>query len=381
MLDAYLVGSVGQLMERARHLQASISRQLAVVKNLPPEFHALAQTCRNEVNNLVVDLGSLLSDPRFQSPDLQSIRLRAYKRIIEELDFLELVGVATLIRVNDEDRSMTKVVGVIAGEINYPLIPPVVSCQSQGYFQAFPSLNLLSIPQKEVYFLLHLPDLYHELAHFILTERNNPTVEPFQDALKRSIMVGRGHVADLMNKEGRGTKGFANRLTAWDGNWVSGWGIELCCDLFAVLACGPAFAWSHLHLCAKRAGDPFLVDNAPDSTHPPDAARMFVMLEALGMLEYAADALAIEEKWNQLLGQAGYRQNPDYTICFPHALLTLIVSYAFAGYQSIGCAPSSRASGAKTHDLFNEAWHRFWDAPERYAQWEKANRVAVFPGG
>ena len=96
MLDAYLTGSVGQLMERARHLQASISRQLAVPKNLPPEFHTLAQTCRNEVNNLVFDLGSLLSDSRFKRADLQAIRLRAYKRIVEELDFLELVGIAAL---------------------------------------------------------------------------------------------------------------------------------------------------------------------------------------------------------------------------------------------------------------------------------------------
>jgi hypothetical protein len=309
---------------------------------------------------------------------LQAIRLRAYKRIVEELDFLELVGVAALIRINDADRSMTKVVGAIAEEIKYPLIPPVVSCQSQGYFQAFPGLNLLSIPQQEVYFLLHLPDLYHELAHFILTEKNNPAVEPFKEALKRSIMAGRGHVADLLSNPGRGTKGFANRLKAWDGNWVCGWGIELCCDLFAVLACGPAFAWSHLHLCAKRAGDPFLVDNAPDSTHPSDAARMFVMLEALGNLEYSAEALAIEEKWNQLLAQAGYGKNADYTICFPHPLLTRIATYAFAGYQSIGCALSSKSSGAKTHDLFNEAWQRFWSDPTSYAEWEKTNRVTAF---
>jgi hypothetical protein len=295
------------------------------------------------------------------------------------LDFLELVGVAALNRVNDEDRAMTKIVGVIAGEINYPLIPPVVSCQSQSYFQAFPGLNLLSIPQKEVYFLLHLPDLYHELAHFILTEKNNPTVEPFQEALKRSIIAGRGHVADLLSNEGRGSRGFVDKLRAWDGNWVCGWGIELCCDLFAVLACGPAFAWSHLHLCAKRAGDPFLVDNTPDSTHPSDAARMFVMLEALGNLEYAAEALFIEEKWNQLLAQAGYAQNPDYTICFPPHLLARIASYAFAGYQSIGCAASSKRLGAKTHDLFNEAWHRFWSDPQLYATWEKANRIAGLP--
>ena len=104
---------------------------------------------------------------------------------------------------------------------------------------------------------------------------------------------------------------------------------------------------------------------------------MFVMLEALGKLEYAAEALAIEEKWNQLLAQAGYGKNPDYAICFPNALLARIASYAFAGYQNIGCVPSSKGSGAKTHDLFNEAWQRFWNDPKLYAEWERTNRVTA----
>jgi hypothetical protein len=55
----------------------------------------------------------------------------------------------------------------IAEELMFPLPAPVVSCQSHfsSYFHAFPGLNVLRVPLKEGHFLLHLPDLYHELGH------------------------------------------------------------------------------------------------------------------------------------------------------------------------------------------------------------------------
>ncbi|HEY5769900.1 MAG TPA: hypothetical protein VIS71_08645, partial [Terrimicrobium sp.] len=220
MLDAYLTASIGQLSERARHLVASISAQLARKQQLSPEFHPLAQTCRSQVNVLISDLYSLLHDPSYQQPGLQNIRLRAYKRAVAELDFVECVGVAALTRVNDEDRKMTRLVADIAVEIGYPLIPPVVSCQSQSYFQAFPDLTLLSIPLKEAHFLLHLPDLYHELGHFILNEQNNPATEPFTAALEAAIMAARGHIATMLSQPSRGPQGIVPRFQAWDANWV-----------------------------------------------------------------------------------------------------------------------------------------------------------------
>jgi hypothetical protein len=377
MLNEYLVGSIGQLHERARTLLGDISRELARKKHLIPEFHQLAQTCRNQVNDLVSDLQNLLTDPRFKRPNLQSIRLRAYKRIVAELDFIECVGVAALIRVIDEDRWMTRVVGEIKDEIGYPLIPPVVSCQSQAYFEAFPGLNLLAVPQKEVHFLLHLPDLYHELAHFILTEKNNPAVEAYAQALAKSVMAARGHVAALLSKQGRGPRGTQAKLLAWDSNWVAAWGIELYCDLFGAFAVGPAYGWAHLHLCAKRGGHPFLVENTPNSTHPADQARMVVILEALARLGYPKEAAKIEDKWKELLAYAGYKSDADYTICFPSTVLQTFADDAFAGYRGLNCKPSAPATGSTIHNLLNEAWERFWSAPDKFAAWEKGKVASV----
>jgi hypothetical protein len=377
MLNDYLVGSVGQLHERARKLLGDISRALARSRHLVPEFYQLAQTCREKVKLLVSDLQNLLTDPRFKRPSLQSLRLRAYKRIVAELDFIEWVGVAALIRVIDEDRWMTKVVGEIKNEIGYPLIPPVVSCQSQSYFEAFPALNLLAVPQKEVHFLLHLPDLYHELAHFILAEKNNPAVEAYTDALGKSVMAARGHVAAMLSKQGRGPRGVQPKLLAWDSSWVTAWGIELYCDLFGTLAVGPAYGWSHLHLCAKRGGDPFLVASTPDSTHPPDQARMVVILEALTRLGYSREAAKIEAQWKELLSCAGYKPDADYAICFPGTLLKTFAEHAFTGYRALNCRPSTPAGGCAIHDVLNEAWNQFWTAPGKFAAWERGKVASV----
>jgi hypothetical protein len=373
MLDAYLAGSVGQLLERARHLQGVISKQF------PAEFRTLAQTCRNRVNLLIAELQALLTDPRLKKKALQGLRLRAYKRLVDELDFVECVGFAALDRINRDDIKMTQLVGEIAEEMMYPLLPPVVSCQSQAYFHAFPDLNLLRVPLKEARFLLHLPDLYHELAHFILTEENNPVVEPYQKALTAAASVASGHLAALLSKPSRGPKATQQHLLAWTTCWMGAWAAELFCDLFSALAMGPAFGWSHLHLCAKRGGDPFLVETSPDSTHPPNEARMFVVLEALSQLGYKREADAMQRDWRALCAWSGYKSNANYQMCFPQKVLARFAAEAIRGYEAMNCRSSAPAYTGRIHNLLNEAWKQFWKSPDAYPEWEKQKQAELFP--
>src|SRR6266513_1908176 len=124
MIEEYLQGSVGQLLERSRSLQGAIS------KPFEPEFRALVQTCRNEVNVLIHQLGELLTDPRFKKPSVQETRLRIFQRLVKDLDFIECVGFAALTRINEEDKALTNLIGDITEEIRFPLIAPVACCQS-----------------------------------------------------------------------------------------------------------------------------------------------------------------------------------------------------------------------------------------------------------
>src|SRR6266567_326600 len=373
MVEDYLVGSVGQLMERARHLLAAIS------KPYPAEFRALAQTCRNQVNELIAGFEALLNNPRYRKPKLKALRLRAYTDLVNRLDFIESIGFAALVRINEEDKQMTRLVSDIAEELMFPLPAPVVSCQSHfsSYFHAFPGLNVLRVPLKEGHFLLHLPDLYHELAHFVIEEQNNPAVQAFQDAHAKATNAATGHLAALLSKPTRGPKTNQGKYLVWTVSWMRAWATELFCDLFGVLGAGPAYAWAHLHLCAKSGNDPFEVETSPDSTHPPDEARMFILLESLTRLNYGTLASEIESRWKELIAARNFKKNAEYELCFPKDVLKRFVEEAALGYRAMNCRCSSPNSGNKIHDLLNEAWAKFWKTPKQYADWESQNGVIL----
>jgi hypothetical protein len=122
------------------------------------------------------------------------------------------------------------------------LITPVVTTLSQQYFCIVTDLNLLCVPLTEGQFLLHLPDLYHELAHPLLTEVDDPVVEPFQEAHFSALQDALGYIAGEQAKEDRrrGPQQPSFTLSRWEISWVKYWMVEFFCDLFAVYVLGPA---------------------------------------------------------------------------------------------------------------------------------------------
>ena len=166
-----------------------------------------------------------------------------------------------LVRWGDDDTSANGLVERIATEIAYPLAAPVVACQSREYYRIYLDLGLMLIPPAEGAFLLHLPDLYHELAHPLLAEFNDPKLDPLQKAFVQLWTDAQTYVHDeLRREESRRLtpQAFVMYLTGWSRSWRS-WITEFVCDAFAAHCLGPAFAWAHLHLTAKRGGDPFAV--------------------------------------------------------------------------------------------------------------------------
>jgi hypothetical protein len=64
-VNAYLQGSVRQLIERGRQLCGKIPR------NLPRDYDTLARTCRDRLTGVLEQLRSLLEDPIFQGAEYQ----------------------------------------------------------------------------------------------------------------------------------------------------------------------------------------------------------------------------------------------------------------------------------------------------------------------
>jgi hypothetical protein len=292
---------------------------------------------------------------------------------VDELDFLEAVPIAALRRWNDEDRRMNRLTERIAREIAYPLSTPVVTCSSQTYYHTYTHLGLIRVPLAESRFLLHIPDLYHELGHPLLEIRNDPRIEAFQSNCAHALNAANGYLAKELEREtsGRGPQAFKTYLGTWLRCWEA-WAVELFCDLFALYVLGPAFAWSHFHLCALRGDeDPFRLPTLAPTEHPPDAARMAALLEGLRLIGYDTAARDIEERWNEFLGVVGAQPSPEFRRCFPDSLVQQIARAALEGTRTISCSIVDPAMADPIRLLLNEAWQHFWSSPTTYVAWEE----------
>lgn len=366
-MNDYFSGAVPQLVSRGEHLISVIPTSLS------REFHFLEQKCRDELCQALDGLRSLLSDPLMNRDDNQAERLRKYRRLIEDLDFMETVCIVALERAKDGDKHLSRLVEKIRREVSYPLPPPTVTPFSQAYYQSFPRWNLICVPLSEGHFLLHLPDLYHELAHHLLAARYDPRVRPFQEALFSALDEVIEYIDDELEKEARrrGPDLYTFYLNQWSKNWIS-WIVEFFCDLFAVFTIGPAFAWSHLHLFATRGNDPYYVPVLERTIHPPDGARMETMLDGLCLVGFAQSAGEIERRWNELVLAGGAAPEPEYHRCFPRRILKNLGEKARDGLTAIGCRLVTPQTDDAVHSILNEAWEAFWSNPGTYAEDERA---------
>lgn len=367
-MNDYFIGSIKQHQERGRRL---IER---IPPDLPREFHVLVQKCNDELTKLLDRLKFLLEDPRMLLPDFQSERLRQFRRIVEQMSLLETTAIAALERHNSDDVFLNGLIENIRTETHYPLLPPVVTSLSQQYFHIFPNLNLLFVPLSEGDFLLHLPDLYHELAHPLITERYNPRVKPFQTALMNALDISHTYISTEQQKEERRGIRAPQRISfylyLWKRSWLE-WMVEFFCDLYGICTVGPAFAWSHIYLCAKISTNPYDVPTTNLLSHPADDARMKAMLNALVKLGFTDEAKNIELRWGNLLAMSGAKPSPEYRRCFPDALIRQISEVAVMGVKSIGCCVANPNNGTPVYKLLNEAWIEFWRDPNGYITWEQ----------
>lgn len=374
MIARYLAGSIGQLVERARAMIGQIPR------DLPRNYDTLAERSRGQINSAIDDLRWLLDDPMFSNERFQPERLRKFKRVVSELDFLENVAIAALKKAQKEDHRLNGFLERVCREIAYPGVIPVVTTLSQAYFHIYPDLRLLCVPLVEGQFLLHLPDLYHELAHPLLVEPDDPLLEPFQHRFAFCSCVCLEYVQGEQAKDERRNGPERNRyvLQAWESSWAKYWLTEFFCDLFAIFCVGSAFAWSHLHLALKRGGDPYATPEFGATMHPADDARMSVMLRGLELIGLGEESRRIASAWSSVVATLGARAEPEYLWCYPKSLLNQIAEQAFLGTQEIHVRVLRSGEGGTVASELNLAWEQFWSDPVAFPTWERGSVDRLF---
>jgi hypothetical protein len=365
-VNDYFDGAVEQFLRRGETLLGKIQ------PGLTSEFHLLEQACRTKLTEVMNGLRELIQDPEMRKPESQEPRLREYRRLVESLDVLETTAVPALARAHESDSFLNRLVQQIRSEINYPLLPPAVSPFSQNYFYIIEDFDLICVPFSEGDFLLHLPDIYHELAHPLVWKTGYPTIKRYQISLIESLDEVRSWLHEELEHygRGRGPYGYEFYIKQWIKSWED-WCIEIYCDLFATFTLGPAFAWSHFHLCAARGGNPFEIPLLSVTTHPADDARMEAILDGLCLIGFNQEAARIEEQWKRLIRVSGISSEPEYQMCFSKRILKLLSEKSLSGVEAMGCRIASTQTSAPVHNALNQAWDEFWQDPKSYRFKEK----------
>ena len=369
MIEQYLIGSINQSLERVRQLSQIVQGHYR------REYDGLRQQCLMRLDGARTDLQYLLRESVVDSKLQTPRRVREFKRVVDQLGTIESVGVFALSRAGPDDDFLNYLITDICREIGYPLIPPTISQMSQDYFHIYPEFNLLCLPLIESRFFLHLPDIYHELCHPFHRSQNAdlPKLEPYNYSYKRSLFaIVENFGSEIVSAERlRKPRGKVFQLQLWRNCWVKYWAEEFFCDLFGVMTAGPAFVWSHYHLCVKRGGDPFETPLMLTSTHPADDARMRAMLEMLGsMTGFERDASGIAAAWSDFVSTMGYRPMPEYHQCYDDSVLSEIVAGLRSSAGGIGLRVAISGNAPPIVMLLNKAWSTFWLDPPNYASWE-----------
>ena len=367
MLDDYFHGTLPQLIERGRLLKGKIPR------TLPRDYDSLIRACDLELDGVISRLRDLQTPLDAGNITLQHAHLRKFRRAVADLDHIETTGIAVLNRAHEDDHHANRLLYRICKEINYPWITPTVTTLSTGYFYIYTRLNVMFIPPAEGRFLLHLPDLYHELAHPLLTRTNNPVLDKLHSCYLQCTAHLHDYFAAKRETEDtrRGPQAFKHSVDRWEILWTKYWLVEFFCDLFAVATLGPAFAWAHLHLYMKTGSNAFaLPSGLRIATHPADDARMRAVLASLRKTGFTDAADAITVRWNNALRLSDDAKAPDYAHCYPEALIDRIVVKALEGVEAMECRIADPNTGDPVFSLLNEAWDRFWSDPDTYHRWE-----------
>src|SRR5208282_515747 len=278
---------------------------------LPGVFDAHRKDAAKRVSRTVNWIEHTLRDPDLANPKLEPNFFRDFKRASELVVSIEDTSLLILKRCSAEDRFLTALLGQICREVGYKDSPPLCGALSFQYFQALMGMDIIMTPQTQASELLALPDLYHELAHFVLFRRRDEFEGPllglihqfFGDVIRKGLQQGLPQASlDIIR----------DNHVLWTGSWH----VEFACDMIATYWCGPAYGMANLRLSATR-GDPF----QDSMTHPADDARRAGINCILKLAGETRAADEIDHMWDDLKRLSPSARPPGYAKRYATRLL------------------------------------------------------------
>lgn len=341
------------------------------------ELSGLKERILTILEEQAVILNSCLSElqERGQDSDCRDI-FRITRGVARRISSVETYGIAALEYQTVESAFLNKFLFRIHQEINFPLPSPTICCISTNYYFTVPFANVIFVPLLESEFLLHLPDLYHEVGHLVARNRENASKikhikNSFDDAFTRITE----HYTKLINeKHGEGSPEEIPRTIGYIHEQWKSWIDEFFCDLFALYTLGPAYVWSHLHLTSKTSEDIHRLAIVVEQKHPADEARMRMLFAGMEILGFDEEIEKIDQKWRKIKQLWG-DPPPEYEYAFSDPLIKEIASIFLEGISKSGFSVVDKETLHNKNSvrlLLHDAWMNFWKmSSEEFREWEK----------
>jgi hypothetical protein len=372
-MKTYLKAIITEQINRGQCLKKMVGHPLKYSNLL-----GLAQRCKSIIDTNIQKL-ELLSEElgKRNEDDVRDI-LRKVRRSIREIEMVEYYGISALRYATDETGYMNKLIFRIHNEINFPLDPPSIACLSTRYYYFHSFTNVIFVPVGESSFILHLPDVFHELGHEVLFNKDELRLKRIRESYDFAVTRITNYYKELLSRKARETGPretpliIANIHSQWKEYWLD----EFFCDLFALYTLGPAYAWSHLHLTTKTSEDIYQFSKFLPQTHPSDDSRMKMLLIGLKKLGFNKEASLVLSKWNSLPPVLNREPVVEYQYAYPEDIIKELVDIFLTSLKESEFAIVSptdlkeQNSNTVIGEL-NGAWISFWDKPDEFRDWEE----------
>jgi len=368
----YLKSLIQEQINRGLCLKELIRRPLEY-----PVLSGLAERCKMIIDTNIEQLKFLFEE--LEKRDENDIRdlFREIRVCARAIELVEYFGISAL-RFEDQDIGyLNNLIFKIHKEIKLPLNPPSVACISTKYYYFHPFTNVIFVPVGESRFLLHLPDVFHEIGHEVLSEKENElSLRKISESYQTAIRTITSYYDRLMKKKRRETAppAISANIAHIHYQWKTYWINEFFCDLFALYTIGPAYAWAHLHLTAKKSENVYEFSLILPRSHPSDDARMKMLSIAMRKIGLGNKASAILSRWNEIPLVANTQPVTEYQYAYPDDLMNEVADLFLDGLKAAGFALVSEKDIENDDDsivsVLNRAWTLFWEDPEGFTEWE-----------
>ena len=378
MSSPYLGWLIREQIDRARSLSDAIPKNQRHVA-----LEHLAALCKGALEGQVQQLRRARALLDSTGDAVAPVVLNAVKDSTRAMAEIEGYGIPPLHCQSDQAVFLNDVLFAMHREVGLLPPRPAAACTSSGYYFTHLATGTIHAPLSEAGFLLHMPDFYHELGHLLYTSLDRGTkYGPIQDGVDGAMGAVDRHYLGQCNISGEEASSVqASEATEWMwAKWRSRWILESFCDLFALFATGPAYAYSNLHLVSKVDLDIYKLNLFGRQDHPSGEARMRLLDIGMRMLGHVDEAAHVKREWDLMARHFGLPR-PEYDNAFSSGLLEAIASSTLPtfgqaglhGYRPRGERGTEGAGATPVAALLNDGWNAFWrDGDAGFRDVEKA---------